>query len=264
MEKNPIKRLLAYEPMESVIVDMLNIDGLVTDAQISEITSNEKPFFSTTACKAMRRTGVGNILTDGAWLILQRRLVINEKGHFNKFLESVGFSSSQAYRSMNVVLRLGRSFAKEPELLEWFVPEGAKILCEANINDGAREDALDLARQKQLIDIKTAQKICKKHGVKISEASKARKCKVKTKAREKADIATPANNQTEPTSEQKLKSSKSKLHFFVGSAIKLFVESRIPNSKPALQNIIADVRSYLSKLEEHYAGLTKNSQRKAS
>ena len=230
-------------------------------AQTKGVESHEIAIFGDKASQGIRRSGVGKVLTDGFWLELQRQLVINEKGLFSKFLKTIDYDKTQAYRSINVARKTPKYFAEDPSLFNWFTPEALKILCEAKVNEEARHEAFDLAKQKQFIDIKTANRICKKHGVTMAALASEKNAKGRKKGRSKVGSRTPASEdfQSAPAP-----TSRSFLHSFVGSAVRLLIESKTPDSKPALKTVIADVRSYLSKLEQHYASLsTHKKQRKA-
>lgn len=133
----------------------------VTDEQIPELAT-----YIVTKCSMV---GVQQVMTFGGMLELFA-LLTESRGHselMRSMEDDLGVSRSQAYRCRAVWRCFGRTLLSESETLQQFCRESLKLLAEERTPDGARNEALERARQGERITIKVAEHLRTKHGMTV-------------------------------------------------------------------------------------------------
>lgn len=225
--------------------------------QVSEITGHEIAQIGVVTTRHIRTNGVESVLFVGFLLDIYKQLTASEKQLFENVLADCNISRTQGFRAIAVWRLLGSKLATSPKLMRWFVPEALKMLCEARVPDAARDEAMALAAERKLINIKVATEICERHAVKNTHESTASVQKNARVTANKTDKKMAAMQSVGVTAlEQPIKKPLG----LTASAVRLIVEfkgKRLDDdvSKPVLAKVIAATKRMLSDMEDRYAAI---------
>jgi len=103
--------------------------------------------------------GVDTTLATGGLLFIYQAVTDCEerRGLPNQLLDDMGVSKTQAYRCVDVWEQFGKLLVENRELKPFFVVEALKILSSADVSQSARDEAIEMARNKQKVRIAVAE-----------------------------------------------------------------------------------------------------------
>ncbi len=138
--------------------DLAKLSAELNDGQVKQILT-----VASTTCLSI---ATREVLVRGAYLELSHVATASEDRSklFDELLTELDISKTQASRCRQAWRCFGAILLAEPVLQQQFVAEGMKLLSETDVNDEARTEAIELARNGTKINIAVAKTIRQRHG----------------------------------------------------------------------------------------------------
>ncbi len=164
-----IQSMLDNRPLDEVMRLTIEVDELKLKALVKNLSDHEVITVSSFIFKEACRQGAGAVLRRG-FIFYTAKLVGEEHGNLEflyGLMKEVGISRTPMYREIQVYRRFGDRLLTHPQLAEFFVPEALKILAQDSTPEAAREEAIELAKKGEGIDIRRAKQLIR-HQRKLS------------------------------------------------------------------------------------------------
>ena len=230
----PFECILADKPFDEVQRTLAHASPDQVEQAAAGLTPEQREQVRTYTDKTMQSARVLDALVCGAMFYLL--LLIDQAGsyreRFDELLEELGISRTQAYRCRGVWCCFGRALTETPGLKRKFRPEALKILSEASTPQMSRNEALQRARDGELITIQIALALKAQHA-------------------ETAEIKPPLVEPlpSAPTSESPTRRTRqSHKWLFVGDAARIEVIPTATQGPPDVEALIRDLEAAIAQL----------------
>ncbi|WP_437207139.1 hypothetical protein [Planctomicrobium sp. SH664] len=196
------------------------------------------------ARSSFESTSVHRTLVYGAMFYLLSFIVDSDyvKVRFDVLLQEFKTSRTQAYRCRAVWCCFGELLLREPDLQRFFCAEALKILAESEIPQSARNEALQLARERVRVSINTAVTLKYQRGTSV----------VPVKTDTEQHVAQEGSEPFTPVTSRQRSTRRAKKWLFVGAAARIEV---IPTHAAEIE----DVEALIHDLEAAIAELRNKS-----
>lgn len=164
----------AFQNLSEFLSAIHETDDAELEKQARSLSGNERQIVCIKVADTIRQRGARSALETAALLFLfESSAYENDRGELFEMMElETGIGRTQLYRLIAVHRKFGKMLFAEPQVIGMFVCESLKLLSEATVPDAAREEAMELARQKQRITIAEAQAIRRRHRLEANGGEK--------------------------------------------------------------------------------------------
>lgn len=157
----PMDMVRAGRPIREVLPIAASMEAAAFEKHFSEVNDNDLMLLGAWTSRMLNSFGIESTLWLGGVLSMYGAATATESRAelFDRMIDEIGLSRTQAYRNIAVWKRAGKSLFAEPKLASKFVVEALKILSAESCPDSALEQAFKAARQGQKVDIEFATKL---------------------------------------------------------------------------------------------------------